>query len=140
MTDSPGRGSTLHIDYSQAATPADGDVTVMTVRGHLDIDSSPQLRSALEGLLSTDVRRLVLDLGGLGFCDSVGLSALVDAHRAVQARGGFVRLAAPSPFLTRVLGVVGLFGRLAIYDTLAGALADEPPGGRPLPPADVPGR
>jgi anti-anti-sigma factor len=140
MTESPDRGSTLHIDYSQADTPVDGAVTVMTVRGHLDIDSSAQLRSALEGLLSTDVRRLVLDLHGLGFCDSVGLSALVDAHRAVTARGGFVRLAEPSPFLTRVLDVVGLFGRLPIYDTVAGALADEPHGGRPAPPADVPAR
>jgi anti-anti-sigma factor len=129
MTDS--RESTLHIAFSQAL-PGTGDaVTVMTARGNLDIDSAARLRVALEGLLATSSCRIILDLGGLGFCDSVGLSALVDAHRACEARGGFARLASPSPFLLRVLGVVGLIGRLAIYDSVAAALADDPPGGRP---------
>jgi anti-anti-sigma factor len=139
MTES--RESTLHIAFSRAPMPGTGEaVTVMTTRGSLDIDSAARLRTALDGLLATTGRRLVLDLGGLGFCDSVGLSALIDAHRTCEARGGFLRLASPSPFLLRVLGVVGLIGRLAIYDSVAAALADDPPGGRPAPADNGPAR
>lgn len=122
------------------APGADGHATVMTVRGNLDIDSAAHLRSALDGLLRTTDARIVVDLQGLDFCDSVGLSALVDAHRAGMERGGWLRLAAPSPFLARILDVVGLSGALALYDSVERALADEPPGGRPRPAGDRPTR
>src|SRR5690349_53534 len=51
-----------------------GEPTVVSVRGHLDIDSAPELRDAVEGLLDRDVTRIVVDLAELDFCDSIGLS------------------------------------------------------------------
>jgi anti-sigma B factor antagonist len=113
------------------APVADHEAAVMTVRGNLDIDSAPLLRDRLSALMDDSECRIVLDLAGLDFCDSIGLSALADAHAACSGRNGYLRLAAPTAFLSRILAVVGLSRRLAIYDTVAGALADEPPGGRP---------
>jgi anti-sigma B factor antagonist len=71
---------------------------------------------------------MVVDLSGLHFCDSTGLSTLVLAHNATTAAGGWVRLAGPRPFLLRVLGVVGLLGRVPTYGSVPSALAGDPAG------------
>ncbi|HYN96112.1 MAG TPA: STAS domain-containing protein [Pilimelia sp.] len=103
--------------------PAATGATVVTMTGNLDIDSAPTLRRALDELLGRSVVRVVVDLSELGFCDSIGLSALVDAHRVCTRAGGYFRLAGPTPVLRRVLGVVGLAGRLPIFDSVPAALA-----------------
>jgi anti-anti-sigma factor len=77
----------------------------------------------------------VVDLSALTFCDSIGLSTFVDAHRRCAAAGGYVRLAAPTPFLLRVLAVVGLLDRVPAYDTVLGAVRDDP-GDRSTPPTE----
>jgi hypothetical protein len=43
---------------------------------------------------------------------AIGLSAFVDADNRCTAANGYLRLAAPSPFLMHVLAVVGLLRRL----------------------------
>ena len=116
------------------------DALILTASGNLDIDSAGVLRAALDQLPVRWAKRVILDLSGLAFCDSVGLSALVDAHRGHSRRGGYFRLAAPTPFLSRVLEIVGLIGQLAVYDSVADALADRPPGGHPPPVRARPAR
>jgi anti-anti-sigma factor len=110
------------MDVTVTEGPDDG-VTVVTLRGELGVDSAPEVEATLNGLIEGSVRRIVVDLSGLSFCDSIGLSTFVVAHRACTAAGGFVRLAAPPAFLLRVLTVVGLRRQLPIYDTVEAALA-----------------
>ncbi len=83
----------------------------MSLRGDIDLHSAEDLRAPLAGLDRPAVTRIVIDLGAVAFCDSVGLSAFVDSHRRCRAAGGFLRLAAATPFLQRVLSVVGLLSR-----------------------------
>jgi anti-sigma B factor antagonist len=99
--------------------------TVVAVHGELSIDGVARLRTILAGLIDNSITRIVVDLGPMTFCDSIGLSAFVDAHRRCAERGGYLRLAAASPFLRRVLGVVGLLGPLSLYDTVAAACAGD---------------
>ncbi|MDQ0808921.1 anti-anti-sigma factor [Streptomyces sp. B3I7] len=51
---------------------------------------------------------LVLDLSGLEFCDSTGITALLAARRHTLAADAELVLAAVPPDLERVLAVVGL--------------------------------
>jgi anti-sigma B factor antagonist len=97
--------------------------TVVRLYGELGVDSAPLLHSALAGLTDRSVTRIVIDLAGLRFCDSIGLSAFVCAHTRCRAAGGYLRFAAASPFLHRVLSVVGLLGTVACYDTVPAACA-----------------
>jgi anti-sigma B factor antagonist len=83
------------------------DTTIVHLDGSLDIDSRAKLDAALGGLLDEGASRLVVDLSGLTFCDSTGLSALLFAHRRCEVEGG-PGLAAPSSFLLSALGMVGL--------------------------------
>jgi anti-anti-sigma factor len=57
------------------------------------------------------------------FCDSIGLSALVDAYKWCGRHDGWLRLAAPGVFLRRTLSVVGLLAQIPAYDTVDSALA-----------------
>jgi anti-sigma B factor antagonist len=109
------------MDITVAEPTAEG-VTVVRLSGELGVDTTLPLQQTLEALAEQRAYRVVVDLSELAFCDSIGLSSFVEAHRRSTAAGGWVRLAAPTPFLLRVLGVVGLLDRLPVYATVGGAL------------------
>lgn len=100
------------------------DAVVVTVRGNLDVDSATVLTTALDQVLIVPLPRVVIDLSGIEFCDSTGLSAFVLGHNRAVALGGWVRLAAPNEFLAQLLATVGLTPRLPIYGDVADALTD----------------
>ena len=108
---------------------ADG-VVLMAVSGALDIDSAPRLREAMHGALDRGRSRIVVDLGNVEFCDSVGLGTFAYSHNRCVADGGYLRLAAPSPFLAGLLETVGLTGRIPVHATVSDALAGARDGAR----------
>ncbi|WP_460492272.1 STAS domain-containing protein [Dactylosporangium cerinum] len=112
---------------------ADG-VVLVAVRGALDIDSAPQLREAMHGALDRGRSRIVVDLGDVDFCDSVGLGTFAYSHNRCVADGGYLRLVAPSPSLARLLDTVGLTGRIPVHATVSDALTGAPPAPRPRDP------
>ena len=110
-------------------------VTIVAPRGELDVDTAAQLRATIDGLLARGTTRIVVDLAGLGFCDSVGLSTFAVASAACARAGGYLRLAAPTPFLVRLLDVVSLLQRLPVYATVDAARHGDHAG--LVPPPDT---
>jgi anti-anti-sigma factor len=104
------------------------DSVVVTVRGRLDLDSATVLSTTLAQVLEQQNPRIVVDLSGVEFCDSTGLSAFVAGHDRAESAGGWVRFAAPSAWLARLLDTGGLAGRIAVYPSVAEAISD-PAGG-----------
>jgi anti-sigma B factor antagonist len=100
---------------------ADGTV-VLSISGDVDIDTAPELHTAIEQALNRPCPRVVVDLAGVQFCDSTGLSALVIGHNRAVAKGGWIRLAAPSDWMCRLLGTVGLTRRLTVHRDVPDAL------------------
>ncbi|MFD7712588.1 STAS domain-containing protein [Streptomyces sp. NPDC059785] len=96
---------------------------VLEVAGDLDYDTAADLRRAVESLALTAGRLLVLDLGGLDFCDSSGLTALIVARNHALAAQADIALAAVPANTARVLGIVGLDQVFAIHPDAAGATA-----------------
>lgn len=94
---------------------------VVQPSGQLDMETAPHLRAAIDTLIRDGNRRIVVDLGGLTFCDSIGLSTLVVAHRSCAEGGGYLRLARPSPFVLNLLTVVGVRDAVEIYDSVDAA-------------------
>jgi anti-anti-sigma factor len=101
-------------------------VALVRLVGNLDLDTAPELRTALQSLHDRSVTRMVIDLTGLVFCDSIGLSAFVDAHKSCTSRGGYLRLANPTPLLERIFVVVGIADALPIYRTVQAARDGDP--------------
>jgi anti-sigma B factor antagonist len=68
----------------------DGEVAVLNIAGELDAVSVPELRPALDELVSERRAKIVVDLAHLRLIDSSGIGALVFLFRSVREQGGRV--------------------------------------------------
>ena len=66
----------------------DGSGITVTVRGELDVLTAPFLWERLETLLPTAGQKLVLDLAGVRFIDSMGLGVIVRAQSRLRQGSG----------------------------------------------------
>src|SRR4249919_633068 len=78
----PGLAPSLHCETLEV----DGRA-VVTLRGELDLASSPELQRQLQLLLNRPVTTLTLDLADLSFIDSSGLGALCQVRQDAEDRG-----------------------------------------------------
>ncbi len=90
--------------------------TVVSVNGDLDVSTATQLADTVNEELREPPSRIVLDLAGLTFCDSLGLGTLVVLSRTARVQQTYLLLRNPSPFFTRMLEVTGVREGLNIAD------------------------
>jgi anti-sigma B factor antagonist len=115
-----------------------GDRTVVDLRGELDIANSDDLRERLRAIRRSHGELLILDLSGLEFMDSHGLSVIVNCYKEAVAAGGDVVLAAPLPIVRRTLEITGLHRRITLAATLEEALTAPLPDPSPAPDGPAP--
>ncbi|GLW08153.1 anti-sigma factor antagonist [Microtetraspora sp. NBRC 13810] len=84
------------------------DYSVLALNGELDMTSTSSLLSAVDEVLASGRRRLVVDAGGLTFCDSHGLDTLVKAQQKVVRADGTMELTHVHGVLRRVLEITKL--------------------------------
>ncbi|MER6401804.1 MULTISPECIES: STAS domain-containing protein [unclassified Kitasatospora] len=93
----------LNITHRDAPTgPA------LQVVGDLDYEHAPTLRARVEYLALRPGQCLVIDLSGVEFCDSSGITALLAARRHTQAAGAELTLTAVPENTLRILAITGL--------------------------------
>lgn len=95
--------SPLKITTRDAATGP-----VLEILGELDYANVSELNGLLDSLALRPGQRLVLDMSGLEFCDSSGITALLAARSHAHAVRADVALAAVPPNTLRILRIVGL--------------------------------
>jgi len=81
---------------------------VVKVFGEVDIETSPALEEQLRSVLDQGHPSLLVDLAGVTFLDSTGLSVLIGGLRRCQDLGGELHLISPRPNVRKVLEVTGL--------------------------------
>jgi anti-sigma B factor antagonist len=81
----------------------DGREARFTLEGDVDLASGQTIRSAVCEALDEGARDVTLDLSGVTFLDSTGLSALLNTARDIDRRGGTVRCEAPQGGEPRVV-------------------------------------
>ncbi|MEU0135730.1 STAS domain-containing protein [Streptomyces sp. NPDC006296] len=94
---------------------------VLEIIGALEYETAPELRKAVDGLTFAGGQWLVLDLAGLDFCDSSGISALISARSLAIEQGGGIALAAVPARIARTLGIIGLDQVFTIFPDVATA-------------------
>ncbi|MFI5803928.1 STAS domain-containing protein [Streptomyces sp. NPDC051561] len=84
------------------------DGLVVTIGGDLDFDNSPQLRSVLVHLALSPGKLLVLELSGLTFFDSTGITMLIIARKVAQAAGADIVVSGVGPMVAKIFRITGL--------------------------------
>lgn len=72
------------------STNIDGGTVTLNITGELDAVSVPDLRPALDDLISKGHKKIIVDLKGLRLIDSSGVGAIVYLFRRVRGFGGTV--------------------------------------------------
>lgn len=97
-----------------------GHAVVVRAVGEIDMATGPDLRSNLKqayGLLPPGWT-LVVDLDGVSFLGSVGLSVLFEINERCQATGNPMRVVVSRPEVVRPLQVTGLDRVISVTDSL----------------------
>jgi len=80
----------------------DAGVTA-AVTGDLDLNTSPVLLDQVGGVFEGEPSELTMDLTGVAFCDSAGISALIGLRQRGAERGWVLRVVNPQPAVRRML-------------------------------------
>lgn len=92
-------------------------VTRIVLTGDLDVSTAASVEARLLEIEEGDPpEHLVLDLRGLRFIDSTGLSLLINADRRGRKAGRRVTIVAGSGPSRRLLETTGLKGRLDVVE------------------------
>jgi anti-sigma B factor antagonist len=91
----------------------DGVTVVEPTHGRIDMETSAAFKTALEQLLSTGQKRVVLNLSQVAFMDSAGLGAIMSLFRQINGDGSLhvcglhprIKTLFDITRLTRVIGV-----------------------------------
>jgi anti-anti-sigma factor len=101
--------------FSATVQSVDGGMVVMLV-GELDMATAPELSEVLESCLAAGPPEVIVDLGGLTFVDSSGISVLVRAQQDLIAQGRQLAVRSPRQLVKRVLEIAGLTDYLNARD------------------------
>jgi anti-sigma B factor antagonist len=101
-----GRLTTLSpFEISVLTTPAG---RTMVLAGELDISTAPALRDRMAEVADEFGAEFVLDIAGLTFIDSTGLSLIVSEHKKLKASGAELVVQSPTRTAQRLFEISGL--------------------------------
>jgi|SRR5215467_495755 len=109
---------TLDVDTRKA----DNGVSVVAPTGRLDVTGAPALKDAIGELIRGGQERVVIDMEGVSFVDSMGLGSVIAALKQIRNRQGELRLAAPNQQVRVVLELTTLDRVFPYYATVEEAL------------------
>ncbi|WP_194829916.1 STAS domain-containing protein [Nocardia sp. XZ_19_231] len=112
---------------------------VLSFSGELDAATAPAARAEINTLELSAGQLLVMDLSGLEFCDSSGITALLAARNRATDAGASIALAAIPANLSRIFTLIGLTMVFTSYASVAEAHGEwnvPPPDPQPVAASD----
>jgi anti-sigma B factor antagonist len=97
--------------------------TVVTVTGHVDALTAPDLAKALITQIAEGHVNLVVNLMGVEFMSSAGLRTLLGAVKEARSQGGDLRIASTNPGIEKVLKMSGFHNIAKVFSSQAEAVA-----------------
>jgi anti-sigma B factor antagonist len=109
----------------------DGDAVVLSAEGIVDMAAAPTLTDRIRAILRQRPAVLVVDLTGVAFLATAGMSVLMEAYRKSEELAICFRVVAQGPVTVKAMQLLGIDDLLAIYPTVATALQGAPRRGTP---------
>jgi anti-sigma B factor antagonist len=110
----------------EVKTEQRGNAVILEVTGEVDAYTASELHEQLAAAFTEAARHgrvVVLDMAGVSFLASTGLSMLVEYHTRGEDQGIALRVVAPAGSVLRALRATMLNEMLALYATVPEALA-----------------
>jgi anti-sigma B factor antagonist len=101
----------------------DGDTRVISVSGEIHVTTAPEFSTRLNDAIADGARGVVIDMAGVEFIDSTGLSVLLNGLRRVTRADGKLALVVTNPTVLRLFEITKLDTTFDIRPTLDEALA-----------------
>jgi anti-anti-sigma factor len=90
----------------------DGTTTFLLVAGELDMSTRDKLIRCVHRVIEHGADEVVLDLSGVRFCDTSGLSGLLAAHRIAQGDDCRLSIASMTANMRTMLILTNLYEQL----------------------------
>ena len=103
-------------------TRQESGCTVVTVVGEVDVYTAPSLDEALTATLAEGNTCVVVDMTGVDFLDSTGLSVLVKALKRIREADGSLDVVVSADRVAKVFRLTGLDKVIPLHAALADAL------------------
>lgn len=105
----------------------DGHTVVLAAEGIMDMAAAPILTERVRTILRRRPEALVVDLTGVTFLATAGMSVLMEADRKSEELKISFRVVAQGPVTARPMQLLGIHDHLDIYPSVATALGGSPP-------------
>ncbi|MGH2839843.1 MAG: STAS domain-containing protein [Solirubrobacteraceae bacterium] len=96
---------------------------VMNVRGEIHVSTAPEFSQRLTTAIEAGKTAIVLDLSGVEFIDSTGLSVLLNGLRRVNQLHGRMALVCANPTVLRLFQITNLDSTFDIFGDRESAIA-----------------
>lgn len=94
---------------------AEGDVSVLSLEGHLDAHTAPAFERAIQAEIDAGRVRLLVDGSQLKYISSAGLGVFMSFIEEIRERGGDIKICSLIPKVQQIFEILGF---QAIYDLL----------------------
>ncbi|MCE5256594.1 MAG: STAS domain-containing protein [Spirochaetaceae bacterium] len=105
------------MDLAMEERPLPDGSWIVLVSGRLNGASAPEFKNRIRDMVDTGKKKLVVDMGGIVFIDSSGLSALISGLKCTRESGGWLKLAG---LRDQPLSVIKLMMLDRIFEILPG--------------------
>jgi len=113
------------MDLGLDVTEYDSGISVLAVRGEVDVYTAPRLREKLVELVSKGQHNIVVDLEAVDFLDSTGLGVLVGGLKRLRSHDGDLSLVCTQQRILKVFEITGLTKVFTIHESVDAAVAPE---------------
>jgi anti-sigma B factor antagonist len=93
------------------------------VTGHLDTNTSPEAESAINTLIETGARKVLINFAALEYISSAGLRVLLATAKKLKASGGDLKICSLNDTVQEVFDISGFSSILTVSKDQDEALA-----------------
>lgn len=100
----------------------DTNTLLVELVGEIDVYTAPELRKNLSDFVEVGPSNLIINLEGVRYIDSSGLSVLLEMHKRAVARKGCLSIISTHSQTLKLFNLTGLIKILKVYKSEAEAL------------------
>lgn len=101
----------------------DASTQLVELNGEIDVYTAPDLRRNLNEAVEAGPLKLIINLEGVRYIDSSGLSVLLEMHKRIRLKNGYMSVICTHSQILKLFNLTGLIKILKVFPTEADALA-----------------